>query len=167
MKLSSFLSFALPLSIVVCACHDKGKRSPAPQPQVAIAPTAASGLPAPSTKPASPVDPVTAKTPLCRPKGDESVRDCDSEVRGISESELHARYGKPDNKSEFMATNGAGEMRVEILNDYPPSDPASETTKIVEHTWNGDGFTFVLFLHKKDGRWEGLQALSYLDGVEF
>lgn len=108
----------------------------------------------------------TAKHALPKPEGTMS-RDCDSIVRGISDSELQARYGKPDKVYEFMATEGPGEMRVEILNDYPPSDPASATTKIIEHSYTGDGYYFVLWLHEKNGQWEGLQAISYDEGVEF
>ncbi len=167
MNLFRFLGVALPLCIAICGCHDNGKLSPTPQARTASDSSSVSGVATASAEPAIVADDASAKAALCRPKGDDSVRDCDSEVRGISQRDLHARYGKPDNESEFMAANGVGEMRVEILNDYPPSDPASGTTRILEHTWKGDGFTFVLFLHEKNDRWEGLQAVSFVDGVEF
>ncbi len=106
-------------------------------------------------------------TTLPTPTGSTGVRDCDSLVRDVPQAELITRYGSPDSTSEFMATEGAGEMRVELLNDYPPSNPASAKTKILEQTWDGDEFHFVVWLHKKNNQWVGLQAISYQEGVEF
>ena len=105
--------------------------------------------------------------PPPRPTGGKDVEDFDSLVRGVSQDELLGRFGPASETSQFMATEGVGEMRVELLNDYPVSDPASSKTEIIEKTWNREGYTFVLWLHRKEGAWVGLQALSYFDGVEF
>lgn len=109
----------------------------------------------------------TTASPFPRPTQPNDTADHDSLVRDVPQNVVHSRYGAPDATTRFMASQGAGEMRVEILNDYPASDPKSATTEILEETWRGDGFTFVVFSHKKAGEWVGLQALSYNDGVEF
>jgi hypothetical protein len=99
--------------------------------------------------------------------GERGMKDLDRLVRDVPQEELHARYGPPHETSSFMATEGPGEMQVEILNDYPPSDPASSQTKIIENTWRGEDYTFVAWLHLKNDEWVGLQAIAFSDDVEF
>ena len=102
-----------------------------------------------------------------RPSKGLDVQDFDSLVRKKPRAELLEKWGESASSTEFKIGDGVPEFRIELYNDFPPGDPASAEVRIKEDTWRLDGYRFTMWSHQPEGRWQALQAVSYVDGVQF
>jgi len=103
-----------------------------------------------------------------RPADNRSVVDLDAVLSGRKAEDLTAKNGIPDDAEFFLIGDGLSEFRIELYNDFPPSDPATAKVNVLEYTWKYDGYAVTAWLVESEKRnWRVKQAVAYLDTVEF
>ncbi|MFT7579720.1 MAG: hypothetical protein ACI9MR_001386 [Myxococcota bacterium] len=172
------LRLALTLTAAALALSgcDKQTQQLVPTPEApgqATPPPAVNAVPPINTAPpVAPVKAAPARTPAPptveappRPEGEKSTQDYDSLVRGKTLADLEKRYGKPARTYAFKMGDGIPEFRIELLNTYAPG--TNKDVEILEHTYQLEGYRFTIWYHEKAKGWLALEAVSYVDGVQF
>ena len=74
--------------------------------------------------------------------------------------------GPPATESEFAMSECCSEFRIELWNTYPPDDPAAESVRIRELTWDLSGHYLTVWADSASGRWQVLENVIYPQGTE-
>lgn len=94
-----------------------------------------------------------------------------TELHGITESEVIASLGEPDNREDMTLHAGRTlpEFFIEVHNTYHPDDPSTEGRVIRYLRWDREGYSEAVFLHQPapDGYWVVLESVKWSDDVEF
>ncbi len=75
--------------------------------------------------------------------------------------------GTPYLDQQFKMSQAYGEMRVELLNVYPLSDPKNATVEIKELWWKDGDYFLTLWFHQFNGEWIVLDTLYWHKDVTF
>lgn len=109
---------------------------------------------------------MTAPEVLPRPESAHGVAE-HPELVGQPRDAMVARFGPPTRSRDVRLSEGVSEMQIELLNHYPPDDPASAGVVIREDWWIWGGHTLVLWSHRVGDRWVVLETVQFTDDVEF
>ena len=81
---------------------------------------------------------------------------------GKSEADVLKPFpDKPHYETHYMASEAIGEIRVSVLDQYPPEDPGSKFVEIKEAWWQRDDYTFTFIFHKPTGKWKVYDAFKW------
>jgi hypothetical protein len=86
---------------------------------------------------------------------------------GRSLEDVVGQHGPADNELSFTAAEIGGEFQSHLLNHYPLSHRANRTVQFKELWWKRKNKTLTVWFHKKQDRWEALEAVEWTPNVSF
>jgi hypothetical protein len=89
------------------------------------------------------------------------------QLHGLTEDEVIEKLGTPKSTDTFELGEGQDELRVELLNYYPPSNPANHKVKIKELRWYDGQYHIAVRFHQRNGKWYSLDSLKWHKSVVF
>jgi hypothetical protein len=89
------------------------------------------------------------------------------QLHGKSLAAVIAQLGQPDERSEYSLGKQLDEMRIELYNTYPPDDPKTAQTRILELQWHYWRYDIAVWLHQVNGEWRVLNTLRWQKGIVF
>lgn len=90
-----------------------------------------------------------------------------SQYHGHTRDAVVRALGEPHSSDRFTMADVGDEMRIELRNTYPPSDPASASVPIEELRWQDGDYWIYLWLHEVNGQWVVLDSLRWHKDVRF
>lgn len=89
------------------------------------------------------------------------------QFHGKSRAQVVSVLGEPAWGETFAMSEVFDELRCELQNTYPLSNPANANVKIEEMRWQEGDFWITLWLHQVDGRWVVLDSCRWHKDVQF
>lgn len=89
-----------------------------------------------------------------------------SELKGLMMDDLANRLRAWTRSEEFAMEQAVGELRIELQNTYPLSDPDNRSVRIKELWWNGDDSSLILWLHQVHDEWIVFDGARWQDDTD-
>lgn len=103
----------------------------------------------------------------CSDGGEPLSTNITEKIVGQSREELKQKYGEPSKQYTYRASEASGEFRGHIVERYPPDDPTSFMTEVLELWWDQGDYILTAWFSRSNGKWSAIHGLKWRKDLVF